>query len=462
MSETFDWAREQLATADFGDVRREERAAQILRRAAERPSGRISEVFTIAAEQQAAYNFVEGTVAARALIGAFRDATLRAADSAETIHVVVDGTSLTLTDHAKTKSFGSVGSRRLPTRGLKVVDALGVGRDGVPLGLLDLEFWARGPKPSGSRYVRRRDGDTEVRRWVEVIERTADAVRDAGLRPWFVIDREGDCAAMLRAVSHPNVDFTIRAAQYKRLCLGPSRNRSLIQRMRKLPVVGKHFVEVPASTSRVARIARLDVRFGRATLQLPNGTARGRDPLEVSVVWARERRPPRGQAPLDWMLLTNRPVLCGTDALEIIESYCLRWRIEDFHRTWKSGHCCVEDTQLRDADHVIRWATMLAAVATRVERLKHLARMQPDAPAIVELSELEIEALRAIKRLTKKRTETIGDEMPTIRVAVRWIAQLGGYAGKDDAHPGAITIARGLEQLLVLARGFALGKRSKN
>jgi hypothetical protein len=152
------------------------------------------------------------------------------------------------------------------------------------------------------------------------------------------------------------------------------------------------------------------------------------------------------------MLLTNATVRTFKQAKKIVFGYCQRWRVEDFHKSWKTGCCNVEQTQLGHMTHVLRWATMLATIAMRVERLKHLARSQPDLPASTELSDIEIEALRAAKTRIKKRTETISDEMPTIAQAVRWIADLGGYTGKSSGGPpGSITIARGLELLHVWA-----------
>jgi hypothetical protein len=62
---------------------------------------------------------------------------------------------------------------------------------------------------------------------------------------------------------------------------------------------------------------------------------------------------------------------------------------------------------------------LLAAVASRVERLKHLARETPDAPASVELSPAEIGATLLLKRQHKKRTETVPDSMPTIAQPMR-------------------------------------------
>ena len=197
----------------------------------------------------------------------------------------------------------------------------------------------------------------------------------------------------------------------------------------------------------------MTVRAATVTLDLLNAWTSSKCALTVNAVWVRETSAaPRGERPLDWLLLTNYPIDSFDDAKLVLFGYTQRWRIEDFHKTWKSGVCDVESTQLHAKAHVIKWATILAAVAMRAERLKHLAREQPSLPASAELSATEVEALILLKRKYKKRTETITDAMPTIAQATLWIAELGGYTGKSSGGPpGSITIGRGLEHLLIAA-----------
>ena len=162
------------------------------------------------------------------------------------------------------------------------------------------------------------------------------------------------------------------------------------------------------------------------------------------------------------MLLTNRPVKTLKSARHVLSTYALRWRIEDFHKTWKSGLCNVEDTQLRSPEAVKKWATMLAAIAMRAERLKHSSRESPDSPATNEFSPNELQALVLLKRKRASRTEVV-DDNPTLATAVRWVADLGGYTGKSSGGPpGTITIARGLERLLMAAEVLdLLGQQKK-
>lgn len=98
---------------------------------------------------------------------------------------------------------------------------------------------------------------------------------------------------------------------------------------------------------------------------------------------------------------------------------------------------------------VITWASILAAVAARAERLRHLARERPDDDASTELPNVEVEALLFLKTRQKKRTEVVPESGPiTIGQAVRYIADLGGYTGKSSGGPPrATTIGRGLERL---------------
>ena len=166
------------------------------------------------------------------------------------------------------------------------------------------------------------------------------------------------------------------------------------------------------------------------------------------------------------------PVFSAEHAQKILESYRTRWRVEEFHRTWKKGECRVEDAQLGSVEALQKWAIVLAAVAARIERLKYLARKQPQAPASIELTEPEIEVLR-LDRLDRARkarayarsrppnkrpkVEKV-PAMPSIATAVAWLAEMGGWIGPRNGPPGSTTIARGLERVRWLAEGIALAR----
>lgn len=155
--------------------------------------------------------------------------------------------------------------------------------------------------------------------------------------------------------------------------------------------------------------------------------------------------------PIEWLLLTNRAIETFEQVQEVVKGYTIRWRIEEFHKTWKSGMCNVESTPLHSSERAIKWATILSAVAVRVERLKYLARAHPDALASEELASHEIEALALLRGEQRKKSKALARRL-SIAEAVLWLAQLGGYTGRSSGGPpGSITIARGLERLQTAA-----------
>ena len=169
----------------------------------------------------------------------------------------------------------------------------------------------------------------------------------------------------------------------------------------------------------------------------------------LHVVLAREEQTtPDGEEPLEWMLLTTREVPNFETACEALFGYTQRWRVEQFHKMWKSGACRVEESQLRQTDHFVRWAIVLASVAVRLLRMSYISRTSPEKPASVEFSAAEIKAVMLLRKPKNKPAHL------TVGTIVGWIADLGGYTGEKSSGgpPGALVLARGFQDVLVAAR----------
>jgi hypothetical protein len=433
-----------------------QRLVMMAEQAARAPAGLISDVFDSDATRQAAYDFLESPLVHHPpMQRALAEACARAAAPQPFAFVAIDGTTLTLTDVDGTKDFGNIGGRRGDrARGIKVISALGLEPTGVPLGIAAQRYWARPDKEHRSRReqkreVRERDGLLkETQHWVDVIEEVHRRFDESRADAWFVIDREGDAQAILRALSASGHRFTVRSSWNRTVQTAAGRG-GLHDWMQRQPICGSYPLEVAAHEKRTARTASMHLRTGRVVLEMRIGQTRYVEHLAVNVVWAREvDTAPDGEPPLDWMLLTNEPVESFEAACLVVFSYTQRWRIEELHKAWKSGLCGIEQTQLRSQKAVIKWATILCAVAARAERLKHRSRQQPEIAATAELSRHEIRALLLLKRAAKKRTEQVPDDVPSLGQAVRWLADLGGYTGKSSGGPpGTITISRGLQRV---------------
>ena len=334
--------------------------------------------------------------------------------------------------------------------------------------MLDQQWWLRdSTKKDPSQRHHRTTEQKETRYFHQAIEQSSRRLEQcaAGTRAWFLLDRESDRRATIELVHGMDQHwFTIRSNYNRRILnrserKGPLHHRRIFrdaQHKRFIDdalgsenVRGRFVLDVPARPGREARRAVLSVRVATPHVWLysQKGPA---NTVQMTLVEAREvRTTPRGEQPLHWRLWTNYPVATFEDAKLVIETYAKRWRIEDFHKTWKSGACNVEDCQLRSAEAALKWATLMASVAARIERLKHRSRTEPSLAASVELSEHEIQALIFFKRKYKKKTETIPDDMPTLAQAVTWLAEIGGYTGPrvSGGPPGSITIRRGLEHI---------------
>jgi Transposase DNA-binding/Transposase Tn5 dimerisation domain len=461
-SEAEVWAAEQFGDARLGDARRTSRFVRMIARAAESPSGKLSEVFNSSRELDAAYDFVErdDTSVAR-LQEAVGRATALESVGPRRVLVATDGSSANVVDGTGEKGFGRVGTDAAGARGLKVITALAVGADGVPIGILAQSWWARPQAPQRSQKQKRKDrgrkkpDQKETRYWLQTIDAAAQRLEDVEALGWFQLDREADAWPMLLKLSHSGHWFTVRSA-WDRVIESTGRDKQYLRaHMAASRAIGSYELDVPASGARRARQAHMVMHAAEVTLRLRDKRTDKLKPLRVRVVWVHEvGTTPSGEKPLDWMLLTNAPIDTVAAARQVVLGYSMRWRIEEFHKTWKSGACNVERTQLRSRNAVIRWATILAVVAVRIERLKRLGRTEPERPASDELTPVEIEVLLALKRRRKKRTESVPDRVPTMAQAVRWLADLGGYTGKSSGGPpGSITIRRGLERVMMAVEG---------
>ena len=152
------------------------------------------------------------------------------------------------------------------------------------------------------------------------------------------------------------------------------------------------------------------------------------------------------------MLLTNLTIETFEQAYEKVQWYCLRWRIEMYHKVLKSGFH-IEHCRLGEAQRLIRYVTVMSIIAWRLVMLTLLARTSPEAPCTTLLTENAWKVLY----YTVKRTTALPPQTPSLREAVIWIARLGGFlARKHDGQPGTIPLWRGWKRLTDLTQGWLL------
>jgi hypothetical protein len=174
----------------------------------------------------------------------------------------------------------------------------------------------------------------------------------------------------------------------------------------------------------------------------------------VNVLDVREEAPPTGADPLHWILLTTEPIECEADVLLVMDHYCGRWKIEEWHKVLKTG-CRIEDRQLETWQGLEVLLGLLSVMAWRLLALRDAARVeQPQTqPAEAVLTETQEHILRKIDPALENSTG--------VRAYLLAIAKLGGFLGrKRDGHPGWLTLWRGFTRLRDIELGFSLNSPS--
>lgn len=455
------WAKSEFGSAQLGDARRTARLVQVASSAARRPDGNVTTVFRGGGPLHGAYDFLENKhVSSEAMTSAMCDSTARrAAESGSSVLVVVDGSSLTLADQSRTKKgLGAIGATSRASRGLKVLTAYGVEANGTPVGVLDQLWWVRKGRKKRSRQERANlpVSQKETRYWLQAIETASARCAAAGVAPWFLIDAEGDSRAMLGKLRELDARYTVRGTWDRVVRTANGEERHLNQVLREVPLLGRYELWVPAAYRRTERMAEMQLRTMRVAVRFADRERNREVWWEMTIVCALESAAttPPGEKPIRWALYTHAQVRSFNDAMAIVRSYSTRWRIEELHRTWKSD-CGVERTQLRSAGAIIRWATILVAVAAKSERLKYLARNDPNQPATALLEREELHVLALLSRETTKKSETPPSSDMTIGEAVFWIARLGGHFDNQTKRPpGSVVVTRGLVRLEMAVLGY--------
>jgi hypothetical protein len=459
------WAEEEFGQARLGDVRRTRRLVLLGAELARQPAGTVTRACASSASREGAFRWLESNaVRVEPVRNSLVQAALERCAGQKLVYVSVDGTSLTLTDRSGEKGLGAVSSWSSPSRGLQAMTAFAVGSDGCPIGICGQRMWVRQARSRHSNA--RRSGDLaerETRFWLELLaeSHTEFASSAPGCTPWYQLDRGADCWPVLALARRSNLLLTVRATHDRCIDGEVAHLWSVVERS---ALKGYLLVDVPArpgrrkrqrqggrrvwkTAPRKARRAKVSVRAATVPLRLT--TAEGASfTVDFNAVLVREVGQVKDR--VEWLLLTTHPVRTRSDALAVVHGYKHRWRIEELHRTWKRGLCRVEDTQLRSREAIFKWATLLAAVASRAMRLTHLAREQPDLSASEELSRVELRALIAL-RMPKG---VALDHVPALSQAVRWLADLGGYTGPWNGPPGPTVVGRGLRTVLAAALAF--------
>jgi len=437
------WAELEFGEIELGDKRRTKRLIKLAKERVEKPNGSIAESCGSKAGTKAAYRLLDDEdIEADAIQSGHQRATVKRLAGEKIILAVQDTTQLKYTSHRATQGLGYL--QDLSHQGMLVHTTLVVNPQRVPYGIIQQQVWVR-PVEEYQKHHRRKERVTdekESQKWLTSLG--AAARLQAELPESRVVsigDSEADVYDLFWEAAKLEQDLLVRASVDRRV---DHPERRLWEHVKSQEKAGEITIEVPRQAGKKARKAVLEIRYCQVRLRPPQ--RRYQEELPVISLWAvlaREEVPPSGEEAIEWLLLTTVAVNSLADSGERMQWYTCRWVIEMYHKVLKSG-CRVEERQFADLNNLKRYLALDAVIAWRVLYLTLFSRETPNVDCTAILDVPQWQALYCFTH----RTKSPPLQPPTLKEAIFWIAQLGGFLGrKSDGRPGSMTIWRGLQRL---------------
>jgi hypothetical protein len=455
------WVEHELAGCEFPDQRLKLRLGKVLSKVCQKIGETLPAACQDWAATKAAYRFFSNPRVNESIIltGHFAATKARMAAAKGPILILHDTTEFSF-KRDKPDSIGKttvLASRpyRTPTTlcGLLMHSSLAITPQGKPLGLTAVKFWTR-KKFKGTNALKKKVNPTRIPieqkesvRWLENLKQSTQLANPS--RCVHIGDRESDIFELFCLAQEEGTHFLVRTCVDR---LAGSGGTTISKKMIREPICGTHEIEVFDHNRRVVKV-EVQVRFCRMTVHPPIGKNQKYPSLSLAVLHVYERGKPIGREPIRWKLLTDLPVEDLTSAIEKLDWYAQRWKIETFHKILKSG-CRTETVKLRTAERLTNLIAVFCVVSWRVFWLTMVNRTNPRTSAKSVFTDRELKILDHLAGDVDKPAKK------SISPYLKIVAKLGGYlARKADAPPGNFVLWRGLSRLTDIHLGVEIGAK---
>jgi hypothetical protein len=461
------WAQKTFATAALGDTRRTRRLIDIAARMAQ-CSGNSASLSCKgnSALLEATYRFIRNdNISPEKIRRAGFEQTAKSVQDIPEILALEDTTSLSY-KHQVAEELGKLGQVKDKARGWWVHSILMLDASTTQtLGLAHQEWWCRPDDPNDA-------DEKESGKWQAASESCRALLGEQMRKVISVCDREADIFDYLENKQRHAERYVVRGKHRRKI---EESSENLFNHLGSQPVLGEYQITIPQKgmvgtngkrVNRPERIAHLQVRSAKVTF------SKGKKTLELNAVWATEASSQGEQETLNWLLLTSEPVASFEDALKVIQMYTARWRVEDFHKAWKTG-AGAERQRMTEPGNLERTVSILAFIGVRLLQLResftlplYLTKQglveEAAACAMMKcdkvLSPVEIQILLQIEK-SKRKSKKKPLEEGTLQWAYMAIAQLGGFTdSKRTGIAGWATLWIGWDCLQERVQGVVIAK----
>lgn len=460
--------RQEVINAPLGDKRRQSRFAKIVESLSEKPDVSIPNAMKTEAENEAYYRLMRNDAVGHFdLLQPHFESTKERCEVLKTVLVAHDTTEFAfdIHDEFEREHLARLSSRR---QGFLWHASLAISADSLhaPMGLIASRPFVHASQISEPATIEMWRGingiidKNEQHRWMDGVEAVMQHLENVS-KVIHVMDREGDDYCTLFPMNTSGYSYVVRMVGDRSVCDGPLRKdrTSLSELLEKASwLADERTVSLsarvakkadPAHPVRRARTTTLKIRATTVELRRPDSVPADQAPARftANVVEALEISPPKGEAPVRWLLITDQPIETADDCWQIVDWYRARWQIEEYFKALKTGTAYTK-LQHKQAKTLLNALSAKAIVAWNLLVLRHLGHHAGELPAEAVVNPVQIKVLRALK------PKMIGPK-PTAAQALSAIAQLGGHL-RQNGPPGWQIIGRGWMHLLDVEQGFRL------
>lgn len=367
------WSEFVFSQCDFKDKRLTKRLIQIGNQLSVHSGGSLlSSCEGDSSKIEGSYRLLRNKrVTAREIgLGGYK-ASAALAKSSSIILAIEDSTSLSYS-HEVRSELGLTGRHKNAyQRGYMVHSTLLVdGEQERTLGLVAQERWCREESSYGKSHHRKKIPyeSKESMKWETNTLHLEQLLEEHLSSVISVCDREADIYEYLHYKCLMEQRFLVRAKHNRLLKLNKA---YLFDELKQTESLGRYTILVAQKGGRKEREALIELKALHVTLTPPARQITGLDeltPITLTALLAQEVNTD-SEEPLQWILLTSEPITSFEEARTLTRYYELRWKIEDFHKAWKSG-VGAEDQRMQSPENLEKMVVILSFVAVRLLQLK--------------------------------------------------------------------------------------------
>lgn len=460
------WAEETFSRCNLGDARRTHRLVKL----GQLLSSKIGASVVKACDGDLAaiegnYRLIRNReVKSRDIAEGGFQSTVDKANNSSLLLALEDTTSFNYTHQAEgfEESKGNNGNvRGFYAHSILLVDPL----KEKTLGLIEQNRWQRKASQRGRRYnlKNRSYEEKESFKWEVGSEAMSSRLAGKMSEVISVCDREADIYDYLIYKKEQGHRFVVRAVRDRKLF---GEDAVISDAINGSSELGKYTIEVGQKSGRKARRGTLMLRTCRVTLRGLKRAGGVLEDLDVNIVSATEvGKIKTGTERLSWVIVTSEEVEDFEKAREVIRYYEMRWRIEEFHKAWKTG-AGAEKQRMQTAENLEKMIVVLGFVAVRLLQLREALEInKKQRGKLLEmrctnvLTREEYITLWFAMQRTKNKKQTLPKKIPDIGWAYESIAKLGGWSNsKRTGKASWLTIWSGWFRLQERLEGYKAAK----